>query len=126
MVSTSACKIMIVCGDVKNVGFRRIIWRYANLKGLRGFIANVEDTDCVAAYIVGDRRSIEEFKENVEKLITKYSVHRYEMTEAEPCIDLGEKLNGFEIYGCLGDLVAANIPGEVVRSISMKCEDYAI
>jgi len=124
MVSTSTCRIMVVCGDVKNVGFRRMVWRHANLKGLRGFIVNVENTDCVAAYIVGDGRSIEGFKADVEKLTAKYSVHRYIMTETEPCIDLGENLNGFEIYGCLSDLAAAKIPDEVVRSIRMKCEDY--
>jgi len=69
--------------------------------------------------MVGDGRTLEKFKAVVEKLITKYSVYRYIMTEAEPCIDLGGDLSGFEIYGCLSDLATAKIPGEVVRSIIM-------
>lgn len=83
-----------------------------------------ENIDCLAAYIVRDWRILEKFKSDVEKLITKYSVYRYIMTGAEPCIDLCGNLDGFEIYGCLNDLAAAKILDEVARSIRMQCEDY--
>ncbi len=115
---------MIVCGDVKNVGFRRHVWRYANIYGLRGFITNVDNTDCVASYIEGDPSKIDGFRNSIEGIIAKYSVSRHQFIDLGHCIKLPDSFSGFEIYGCLSDLLSGNIPKDVVDYIRIKCEDY--
>jgi len=115
---------MIICGEVKNVGFRRHVWRYANINGLRGFIVNVDNTDCVASYIEGNPSRIDSFKNGIDSIITKYNVNRYQFIDLGRCIKLPEDYDGFEIYGCISDLFSRNIPKEIIESIRIKCEDY--
>ncbi len=116
---------MIICGEVKNVGFRRHVWRYANIHGLRGFIVNIDNTDCVASYIEGDFSRIDLFRSSIEGIITKYNVNRYQFINLRQCIKLPEDYDGFEIYGCISDLLSRNIPKEIIESIRIKCEDYS-
>lgn len=49
-----------VCGEVKGVGFRRYVWRVAKSIGLKGFVENLADSDCVKIYVEGEDREIKE------------------------------------------------------------------
>ena len=126
IMASNNCKLIVICGEVKNVGFRRHVWRYANVYGLRGFIVNVDNSDCVASYVEGDPNKIDEFRKSVENLIAKYNVNKYQFIDLEQCIKLPANLNSFEIHGCLSDLLAEKIPENIVKDIEMKCVDYTI
>lgn len=123
-MDSNRCKLMIVCGEVKNVGFRRHVWRYANVHGLRGFIVNVDNTDCVASYIEGDPSRIDLFRNGIENIIAKYDVSRHQFIDLGQCIQLPKHHNSFEIYGCISDLLSGKIPKDVIEYIRIKCEDY--
>ncbi len=123
-MASNNCKLMVVCGEVKNVGFRRHVWRYANVYGLRGFIINVDNTDCVVSYIEGDPNKIDGFRNSIESIIAKYNVNRYQFIDLGPCVKLPDNFNSFEIYSCLSDLLSGNIPKDFVEYIKIKCEDY--
>jgi hydrogenase maturation protein HypF len=89
---------ILLCGEVKGVGFRRYVWRIAKSLNLRGYVGNIPGKDCVEIYIEGEESVIEEFK---NKIMTNriYEIDNIRILEQEY---LG-KYNDFTIIKCLGE-----------------------
>jgi len=55
---------LIICGEVKHVGFRRYVWRLAKRYQLNGYVSNLPN-ECVEVYVEGEPRKIQELKNKV-------------------------------------------------------------
>ncbi|MEM0026993.1 MAG: acylphosphatase [Ignisphaera sp.] len=71
-----------ICGEVKGVGFRRYIWRIAKMLGLRGFIMNIPNSDCVEIYVEGIDSEIRELIDRVLQNRV-YTINRVDVVEHE-------------------------------------------
>uniref|UniRef100_A0A7J3QEU4 acylphosphatase n=1 Tax=Ignisphaera aggregans TaxID=334771 RepID=A0A7J3QEU4_9CREN len=89
---------IILCGEVKGVGFRRYVWRVAKALNLKGYVENVSGRDCVKIYIEGDVDIINEFKNR----ITVNRVYRIDHIETLEHIYTG-RYNDFTIVKCVGE-----------------------
>jgi len=72
---------MIICGEVKHVGFRRFIWGLAKRLNLSGYARNLPD-NCVEVYVEGDHQKIEEL---IGKVLTSrvYNVDNIKIAKSE-------------------------------------------
>ncbi len=71
-----------VCGDVKYVGFRRIIWRNAKKQKLRGYVENIPSSNCVEIVVQGSRDSIQSFLDWIKSLQI-FTIENYSIEEIE-------------------------------------------
>ncbi len=94
----SKALLIILCGEVKGVGFRRHVWRIAKTLNLKGYVENIPGKDCVKTYVEGEKSVIDEF---VNK-ITIYKFFRVDRVEMLEQVYTG-KYNDFTIIKCLGE-----------------------
>ena len=88
---------MIICGEVKHVGFRRFIWGLAKRLNLSGYVRNLPD-NCIEVYVEGDHQKIEELKDKVLNSRI-YNVEDIKIAKSE-CKYLYED---FAILRCVGE-----------------------
>jgi acylphosphatase len=98
LYSRNKALYIILCGEVKGVGFRRYVWRLAKTLNLKGYVRNVPNRDCVEVYIEGDADLIDEFKNRV----ISNKVYRIEYIETLEHMYTG-RYNDFIIVKCVGE-----------------------
>lgn len=89
---------MIICGEVKHVGFRRFVWGLARRLNLGGYVSNLPD-NCVEIYVEGGQEGIEEFKGRILSNRV-YNIEKINATRTE-CKYLSKD---FIIIRCAGEL----------------------
>jgi len=95
----SKAALVVVCGEVKGIGFRRFIWRLAKQLGLKGYVENVAGEDCVRAYVEGDAAKLEEFVYKISAARRVYGIARVEVVERA----YTGRYSDFVIIRCIGE-----------------------
>uniref|UniRef100_A0A7J3ZJK9 acylphosphatase n=1 Tax=Fervidicoccus fontis TaxID=683846 RepID=A0A7J3ZJK9_9CREN len=94
----SKALLIILCGEVKGVGFRRHVWRVAKTLNLKGYVENTPGKDCVRIYVEGEKSAIDEFVGR----ITMYRVFRVDRVEMLEQVHTG-RYNDFIVIKCFGE-----------------------
>jgi len=97
--STNSAMLITVYGEVKNVGFRRFVWRLAKTLNLKGYVENVLNEDCVRMYVEGCAEKLEELLSRISTAGKAYGITKMEVKEQ---IYTG-KYSDFIIVRCVGE-----------------------
>jgi len=95
----SKAALIVVCGEVRGVGFRRFVWRLAKQLGLKGYVENVAGEECVRVYVEGDAAKLEEFSHRILAAKKVYDITRVEVAERAYTGRYGD----FVIIRCAGE-----------------------
>jgi len=99
--STNRAAFITVYGEVKSVGFRRLIWRLAKTLDLKGYVENVPGEDCVKVYVEGHAERLEEFLSRISAASKIYGITKVEVRE-RACTS---NYSDFIIVGCAGEVI---------------------